>query len=402
MTYMILPIMWWKKRRVYLDYASATPTRPEVSKVMERYQRNDFGNAGSIHSEGLAARRAVEAAREKAGRTLRVRPEDVIFTSGGTESNNLALQGSVERWLEDGVAVSDIEIVSLVTEHPSVTRTLERLASRGCVVRYAPVDAEGRLVLDEFKKLLSPKTRLVTMALANSETGVIQDITRIGRAIRAFEKENDASVLFHTDASQAPRWLSCALDSLYVDLLTLDAGKCEGPKGVGVLARRPRAKLAAVVFGGAQEQGLRPGTEPTALVVGAAEALTLAQGEAPKLSLKVSALRDRWIKELLQLPGILVNGSLEHRLPNNVNVSLPGFDTEFAVVFLDAKGIAASTKSACGGAGGGGSSVVEAMTGDFARAASTIRFTLTPKTTWPDLRRTTEALQEFIKLQSGV
>ncbi len=394
--------MWWKQRRIYLDYAAATPVRPEVLKAMERYQRDDFGNAGAIHLEGQTAKRAVEAAREKVGRTLRVRPDDIIFTSGGTESNHLALRGAVAALAEVGALSDSLEIISLPTEHPSVSRTLEDLAAAGFGLSYAPVNEDGRLKLAEFKKMLSPKTRLVTMALANSETGVIQDIARIGRAIRAFERESGATVLFHVDASQAPRWLSCALDALFVDMMTLDAGKCEGPKGVGVLARRPRAKLAAVARGGAQEHGLRPGTVPTALVVGAAEAIALSQSEAPKLSLKVSALRDRWLAELLQIPGVILNGSREHRLPNNVNISIPGFDTEFAAVFLDSKGIAASTKSACSGADSGRSSVVYAMTGDDARATSTLRFTLTPRTTWKELQRTTKVLKEYLRLMKGL
>lgn len=391
-------ITWpWEKKRIYLDYAAATPLRREAWAAMKPFWQNDYANPSAIHAEGVKARRAVEEAREKVARTLRVRATDIVFTSGGTESNNLALRGSVLAMRRSGLSAADIEIISTKVEHPSILKTLEALAQDGCVITYAPVGEDGLVVTETFAKMLSPRTRLISIAYANSETGVVQDITKLSRVVKAFARENGLDISFHIDASQAPLWLPCALDALGVDLMTLDAGKCEGPKGVGILVRRPKAELSAAAFGGSQEQGLRPGTEPAALIAGAAVAIELAQQEAEKTAHRVAKLRDRWVRRLSAIDGVVVNGSLKHRLPNNVNISIPGYDSEFAVITLDRFGIAASTKSACAGSGSGRSEVVFAMTADPVRSASTIRFTLSPHTSWRDLKKTTGILENFLK-----
>lgn len=377
-----------------MDYAAATPVNNEVHKAMQPYWQEHFANASSIHREGVKVKMALEEARESVARTLRVRADDIIFTSGGTEGNNLALRGAVAAMRKAGVAAGDIEIISTMVEHPSIMKALDILRSEGCVVTYAPIDEEGRIKIDEFTDLLSPKTRIVSIAYANSETGVVQDLGKIGRIIKSFERENGLQVIFHTDACQAPLWLPCALDALNVDMMTLDAGKCEGPKGVGVLVKRRPVSLSAVIQGGGQEGGFRPGTEPVALIVGCAKAIELAQKNQVGLAKRVRKLRDKWVKGLLKISGVVLNGSLEHRLPNNVNISIPGFDSEYAVISLDAAGIACSTKSACSGAGSGRSQVVFEMTKDEARAGSTIRFSLGPNTSWRDLVRTAKVLRQ--------
>lgn len=389
--------MMWRRKRIYVDYAAATPVRKEVLKSMAPYWSEVFGNASAIHSGGVAAKKAINEAREKLARTLRVRAGEIIFTSGGTESNNLALKGAVLAMQNGGVKTNEIEIISTAIEHPSITKTLDSLAEQGCIITVAPVDQEGQVIIEDFKKLLSPKTRLVSVAYVNSEIGVIQDISKISRIVKAFEKENGLTVLIHTDASQAPLWLPCALDSLGVDLLTLDAGKCEGPKGAGVLVRRQRASLMTLSDGGPQEADLRPGTEPTPLLVGCVEAICLSQLEYENKSGRVSQLRDQFIKELETIPGFVLNGHRSKRVANNVNVSIAGLDTEFAVVALDTAGISASTKSACSGAGSGRSAVVYAMTNDLPRATATIRFTLSPNTTLSQLRFVTKTLKKHIK-----
>ncbi len=393
---------FFNPKRIYLDYAAATPLRKEVMKAMSLLDREVSANASAIHKEGQKAKVALETARQNLATSLRVRPDDVMFTSGGTESNNLALKGAVLAMKKGGVRIEEIEIITLATEHPSVLNTLKELEAMGVKLFYAPIDADGLVDLREFKKLLSPRTRLVSIAYANSETGVVQDLTGIGRTIKAFEKENGLMALFHTDASQAPLWLPCALDALFVDMMTLDSGKCRGPKGVGVLVARPRAKILAISSGGSQEKGLRPGTEPVSLIVGASLSITLAQQEYKELGARVKKMRDRWWHELQSIKSIVLNGSLTNRLPNNLNISIPGLDTEFAVVSLDTAGIAASTKSACSGAGGGYSHVVLKMTGDINRASSTIRFTLGPDTTRRELRETTKALKKHIELMHEI
>lgn len=390
---------WWgrKKKRIYLDYAAATPLSESVLKAMMPFLTNSWANASAIYSEGVETRRAIESARESVARTLRIRADEVTFTSGGTESNNLALVGSVEALHDSGVSYNEIEIISSEVEHPSVTEVLKLLVKKGCVVTYLEVNEVGLVEIDKFEKLLSPKTRLVSIAYANSETGVVQDINRIGRSIRAYEKANGLSIAFHTDASQAPLWLPCALDALSVDMMTLDAGKLFGPKGVGILAYRARAKLSPVIRGGGQEGGLRPGTENTASIVGVALALQEAQEKWEKRSSRVSAIRNRFLVRLLQIDGVILNGAKETRLANNINISIPYIDTEYVVIALDVAGIACSTKSACSGASGSGSAVVLNMTGDTDRAASTLRLSLGENTTWSDLKYTADVLEKHIE-----
>jgi cysteine desulfurase len=214
--------------------------------------------------------------------------------------------------------------------------------------------------------------------------------------VRAFEKESGARILVHTDAAQAPLWLSCALDSLGVDVLSLDAGKCYGPKGVGVLACVHDAHLAPHFFGGDQEGGLRPGTENTGLIVGAAESLCIAQDGYKSRSERATVLRDIFFAQLETIEGVVRNGSQEDRVANNINISIPGIDSEFAVITLDEKGIACATKSACGGARGDGSSVVFAITQDKERATSTLRFSLGEETTIQELEQTGAILKAHV------
>ena len=386
-----------KKKSIYLDYAAATPVRPEVLRAMEPFWAEHFGNPSSIHAVGMEAQKALRDAREKAARTLKIAEDGIIFTSGGTESNNLAIGGSVRFMLDAGVSPADIEIISTEIEHPSILKSLEKVKDLGVRVTTAPIGEDGRVLVEEFKKLLSPKTRLVSVAYVNSETGVIEDIGKLVRLVRAFEKENGLTILFHTDAAQAPLWLSCGMDALPVDLMSLDAGKCRGPKGVGLLAKRPRAKLLPVSAGGSQEGGLRAGTEPLPLIVGMSESLALAQTEQAHLASKVAPVRDHFISLLETIPGVVLNGSHEHRVANNVNISIPGIDTEFLVVALSGAAVFASTKSACSGSGGGLSGVVFSMTKERERSLATVRFSLSPDTTLKDVAHTTDLIKEHLQ-----
>ncbi len=398
-------MLFWplfSKRRIYLDYAAATPVHKDVLHAMKPYWQQNFANASAINSEGVVAAEAVEGAREKIARTLGVTPDDITFTSGGTESNNLALRGFVARLVKDGVDYPDIEIVTTAVEHPSILETIKALEVDGCRIKYVPVDEDGLIKIEEFKGALSSKTRLVTIAYANSETGVVQDIGKLNRVVKAFAREEKISIVFHTDAAQAPLWLQCRLESLGVDMMTLDTGKCEGPKGLGVLVHRPTVRLLPIMFGGSQEGGLRPGTEPTSLVVGAATAIRLAVEGKDRRVERVIKIRDAWLEELEQIDGVILNGSRTERLPNNVNISVPGLDSEYLVVTLDAAGIAASTRSACSGAGGGYSHVVYEMTGDKERASSTVRFTLGSNTTSSDLSKVTKVLKDHKELMKSV
>lgn len=383
------------KPRVYLDYAAATPLSKGAFSAMKPFLTEQFGNASAIHQEGVRARKAVEEARERVGKTLQVRPEYITFTSGGTESNNLSLLGVVEGLHKSGRTYAEMEVVTTKIEHPSVLNTMNALERRGVHVKYTPVDERGMVKLDSLRTLLSEKTILFSTAYANSEIGTVQDVRGIKKVLRDAEEKHGTRIFFHLDAAQAPLWLSCQFDSLQADLLALDVGKCNGPKGIGILVRSKRATLAPTLFGGGQESGLRPGTENVAGVVGASVALMEAQKGFKERAEKVSKVRDEGIKALQAINGVVLNGDTgEHRLPNNINISFVGVDTEYATIVLDTHGFAASTKSACAGAGGGESVVVSVVTGDSARAASTLRLSLSPETTVQNLKDVARILQQ--------
>ena len=397
---------WFSKResnrRIHLDFAATTPVYPDVLKMMLPYFSDEWANPSAFYKEGVKARQVIEDSRTKLARTLRVRASDVIFTSGGTESNNLALIGVVEALLETGRPYSEMEIISTRIEHPSILKTLIYLEKRGVIIKYAPIDSEGKIIIPEFEKLLSTKTVLVTFAYANSEIGVVQEVKKITRKVRAWNESNEAKIVIHLDASQAPLWLSCEMDMLGVDLMTLDSGKCYGPKGVGVLAKRHGVSVNPILHGGEQEGGFRAGTENTALIVGCVDALVRAQENYETRTEATTLLREYFFELLVhQIPEIIINGSCDSRIANNVNISLPGFDTEYAVIWLDAKGIAASTKSACGTSGEAGSSVVREMTHDESRALSTLRFTLGEETIKSDIEHTIKILKEFKELMQN-
>lgn len=385
-----------KPKRIYLDYASATPVHHEVKKAMEPYFSEIFGNAGAIHTEGVQARTAIEHSRDVLAKVLRIRPQGIVFTGSGTESNNLAIMGTVEARASQGVAYADMEIISTAIEHASVMEVLAHLQKKGVKVVHIPLTEEGIIDVQAIPGLINVKTILVTLSLVNSEIGIIQPIGKVSRIAKAAEKEFSTRIYVHVDGAQAPLWHHCGLDTVSCDILSLDAGKCYGPKGVGVLAFVHGVALSPYLFGGAQEGGVRPGTENTALIVGATKAIVLAQEGHIQRVLCVQMLRDKFMLLLGEIEGLVINGSQEHRVANNVNISIPGIDSEFAVISLDEKGIACSTKSACGGAKGDGSAVVLAITRSAERATSTIRFTLGEDTTLTELSLTADTLKKHV------
>lgn len=400
-------MLFWKRPepRIYLDYAAATPLRPEVYKAMQPFLIDDFANPSSIHKEGVKARQVVEEARLSVARILGVRTTGIFFTSGGTESNNLAILGLVKRLhRQNNLAYKDMEIVTTKIEHPSISSLLPVLEATGVKIRFVEVDTEGKISVAALEAVLSPKTVLVTFAYANSEVGVVQSVARLVRLVRQYEKNMQTKIVVHIDAAQAPLWLPCTLNRLGVDMMSLDVGKCNGPKGVGILALRGSVPLLPILYGGGQEQSLRPGTENVAGVVGAAKALEIAQKNYLERARKVSIVRDEFIVHLREaLPGVLLNGPEGgDRLANNINISLPRFDTEYAVMYLDKHGIAASTKSACAGAGSGQSVVVMTMTGDVERAKSTLRLSLNEHINGADVKRVVGCLVKFRQLMRGV
>lgn len=400
---MIWLIMFKKKnKRVYLDFAAATPLLPLAKAAMEPFLMGDFGNPSAVHQEGVVARRSVEMAREEVASSFQVRPEFVTFTSGGTEANNLALIGTIMRLQADGREYSDMEVVSTRIEHPSVQMTLRALARFGVGVRYVDADSNGVIKIAHLREQVSAKTVLVSVAYVNSEIGVIQPLRSVRKVLKEAEDKFGTKIFFHVDAAQAPLWLNCQFDSTAADFLALDSSKCFGPKGVGVLLRSRRTILSGVTYGGGQESGLRPGTENVAGVVGAGVAFRKAVEGHQARAEKVRSVRDEGIKLILEtIPQAVLNGGVgEDRVANNINISIPGLDTEFATVVLDKNGFAVSTKSACSGAGGGESAVVKEISGDSARALSTLRLTLGPNTTPKEIDELARVLKNHIDQMS--
>lgn len=387
---------WWVGR-IYLDHAARTPVRPHIARMIAKASGIDHGNPSAIHAEGRRAGALLRDARTKVARLVSVRSGEVYFTSGGTESNNLAIRGLLEALHAQGRAYADMEVVTTAIEHPSILAVLEVMQKSGVTVHMVPVLEDGLIDEVAFKKALGAKTVLVTFAYANSEIGVVQEVKRLSRLVRAVRKEQGSLVPYlHLDASQAPLYLSCDMQSLGVDLMTLDAQKFCGPGGVGILVCRSSVPLVPILHGGSQEEGLRPGTENAPAIYGAALAFEEAQRGREARALRVSKLRDYCFEALLAIPGVVINGSREMRIANNVNVSIPGIDGEYAAVVLDTAGIAVSTKSACSGRSGSGSTVVYALGGDDARALSTLRVSLGEETTKRNIRRFVRVLERHV------
>ncbi len=393
--------MEWIKKiasdRIYLDYAARTPVRPLIARMIQKASGKGYGNPSAIHAEGRRARAMLEDARTTFARRLGIKAEEVYFTSGGTESNNLAIRGVLEALHAEGRAYADMEVLTTALEHPSILAVLEAMRAQGVEVTQVLVTEEG--IIDEaaFTEALTPKTVLVTFAYANSEIGVVQDVKRLARAIRHFRKTHTTAFPYlHLDASQAPLYLSCDARSLGVDLMTLDAQKFYGPQGVGILMRRNAVPLAPLLLGGSQEEGLRPGTEHAPAILGAALAFEEAQAGWEERAARIGALCDFCFEAVTAIEGVIINGSREARIANNVNISIPGIDGEYAAVVLDQHGIAVSTKSACSGRSGSGSSVIYALGGDDARALSTLRATLGEETTKRNILRFVRVLERHV------
>jgi cysteine desulfurase len=392
-----------KPQRVYLDYAAATPLSAAAFAAMRPYLEGNFGNPSAVHAEGQMARQAVESARESIALAVQVRPEYVTFTGGGTEGNNLAIFGLIESARKEGKLYSQMEVISTKIEHPSIAVAMNRLVEMGVAVQYVDVDETGKVILAHLKELLNKNTVLVSVSYANSEIGTVQPLHAIKKAMNEAEKAKDAQIYLHVDGAQAPLWLSCQSSTVGADVLVLDFAKCNGPKGVGAIVRSRRVQLVSAVYGGGQENGLRPGTENVPGIVGAAVAFAEAQQSWKSRAESVTQVREAGIEILKKaIPTLVVNGPAGNdRLANNINVSIPGLDTEFATVVLDSKGFAVSTKSACAGAGGGESTVVKETTGDPTRSASTLRFSLSPETTVEDIQNLTQALKTHVAQMSA-
>ena len=325
-------------RLTYLDHAATTPLDERVLEAMLPYLRERWGNPSSLYTHGRVARRALDEARDTVAHVLNCRPSEILFTSGGTESDNLAIEGVAAARRADGD-----HIVTTKVEHHAALRTCQWLEKRGGFrVSYIGVDRDGRIDLDELDRTVGPGTILVSVMLANNEVGTIQPVAEAA----AIARRHGAT--FHTDAVQAAGALELDPNALGVELLSLSGHKIYGPKGVGVLYVRRGTPLLPDLHGGGQERGLRAGTENVAAIVGMAEALRLAEEERPSRNAHDAALRDRLISGILAtVPGASLTGHPTLRLPNNASFVFDGTDGESILMDLDQHDICASSGSAC-------------------------------------------------------
>lgn len=391
------------RKRVFLDYGATTPVHRHVFKAMQPFFSDAWANPSALYREGVAARKQVEAARSQIASLLHIRPTNILFTSGGTESNNLALLGYIETLHKEGRSYDAMEIITHRAEHPSILEVCAALERRGVSIVYLPFLSTGSLAYQSLKSLFTEKTVLVTFAYVHGDSGIVTDLKKVSRMVRAWNTETGATVRVHTDASQAPLWVDFALDMLGVDMLTLDAGKFYGPKGVGVLATRGGVTLTPYHYGGGQEQGIRPGTENVPLIVGCATALLRAQRERSRRDGKVQAIRhqgETYLRE--RMPRAVIYGAEVARAAHATLFSLPGYDTEYAVLYLDARGVSISTRSACSVSEGGDLPFVTALGYDSAHSRSTLRITLGEESTLSEYKRCVDILVEFCAVQDTI
>ncbi|HEX7007731.1 MAG TPA: IscS subfamily cysteine desulfurase [Alphaproteobacteria bacterium] len=377
-------------RFVYLDYQATTPTDPRVVEAMMPYFTEEFGNPHSIqHAPGRRAEAAVERAREQVANLIGAEAREIVFTSGATESNNLAIKGAA-RFARDKAGRD--HVITVATEHKCVLESARRLESEGIAVTVLPVGADGQIDLDELRAAMTERTSLVSIMAVNNEIGVIAPLAEIGALCR------ERGVLFHTDAAQAVGKIPVDVEAMKIDLLSISGHKLYGPKGVGALyvRRRPRARLEPIIDGGGQERGLRSGTLPTPLVVGLGEASAIAGREMAEEAERLLALRRRLYDGLTaRLAGVTLNGDPERRVPGNLNLSFAGVEAEALMARLD--DVAVSSGSACTSASVEPSYVLRAMGVPDALANASVRIGLGRFTTEADIDHAIARIAEVVE-----
>jgi cysteine desulfurase len=398
------------KKRIYLDYASLTPIDPDVMREMKRFSGGNYANPSSLYKEGVSAKKALDDARTRAARTIGAHADEIIFTSGGTEANNLAILGAVEALRAQGMEYRDMHVITSVIEHSSVRECMNYLNEREVTVDAISVDSQGVVLLDELKNKIRPNTVIVSIMMVNNEIGTVEPIREIAKIIRqarATHKENSpfsfqsetSYPLFHTDAAQAFLYEDMNTQKLGVDLLTLDGTKICGPRGAGLLYAKRSTPLRSIIHGGGQEKGMRSGTEALPLSVGLVRALEIGdrgKGEAVR---KIAELRTRFVEGLMEMgKGIRINGVGSQGLfpvvsPHILNITIPKIDAEFFILQLDAAGIACSTKSSCL-RDEDESYVLKAIGAD---SRSSIRFSFGRWTTKSDIDRTLKVIRGLLR-----
>ncbi len=372
------------KTPIYLDYSATTPVDPRVAAKMIPYLTEHFGNPASrSHPFGWEAEKAVEEARDEVAKLINADPKEIVWTSGATESNNLAIKGAAHFYQGKGK-----HLVTLKTEHKAVLDTMRELERQGFEVTYLPVQSNGLVDIEAFKAALRPDTILASVLYVNNEIGVIQDIAQLGEICRA------KGVIFHVDAAQATGKVVIDLQLLKVDLMSFSAHKTYGPKGIGALyvRRKPRIRLEAQMHGGGHERGLRSGTLATHQIVGMGEAFRIAREEMATENERIRMLRDRLLVGLQDMEEVYVNGDMDNRVPHNLNISFNFVEGESLLMAI--KDVAVSSGSACTSASLEPSYVLRALGRNDELAHSSTRFTIGRYTT-------EEEIDYTIKLVKG-
>jgi cysteine desulfurase len=358
-------------RRVYLDNNATTPVLPEVLEAMRPYFGEHFGNASSIHHHGQETRAAVERARESVAALLGCRAAEIVFTSGGTEADNLAVFGLVR---------PGDHIITSTIEHHAVLNACKHLAAKGCEITYVPVDRRGLVDAADVKRAIRPNTKLITIMFANNETGVVEPVAEIGKIAA------EADIYFHTDAVQSAGKITIDVNQIGCDLLTISGHKLHAPQGVGALYVRKGTQLEPMLYGGSHERSRRAGTENVPGIVGLGKAAELARaGFERGDDLKMAAARDHLERELLEIEATGLNGEGAPRVPNTTNIYFDGIEGEALVIALDLKGLAVSTGAACSSGAVEPSHVLTAMGVRPDRARASIRFSLSKQNTPEDV-----------------
>ncbi len=373
---------------MYADAAAATQLSKNAKAELVRLL-DVYGNAGGLHSEAVAAQNVLEESRKKVAEAIGAHADEIIFTASGTEANNLGIGGVLRPLL---LQHGEVHAVTSAIEHTSVLEPLFALEKEGLKLTIVQVDSEGLVNPKDVAAVITDKTVLVSIQLVNSEVGVIEPIQEIAKQLRKSPKK----IYFHTDASQAPLWVDLRVEKLGVDLLTLDAQKIMGPKGVGALFAKRGTNIEPQILGGGQEGGLRSGTPNIPLVGSFAVALTDAQKNVEDAAQKITEVRDYCFDEIKKLlPDVILNGpKFENRVSNNLNISIPNLDAQMAVIALNVEGVAASTRSACDVGGDEPSHVIQALGIPKQLAGTAIRFTFLPTATKAEAKHIAESLNK--------
>lgn len=381
------------KNPIYLDNASTTPVCSESIKAMLPYFSKYYGNPSSLHSGGVLAAKAVDESRKIIAETIMAHSDEIIFTSGGTEGNNLAIFGLCNSQTNKG------HIITVATEHDSVLEPINVLKNDGWRVSFAKIDNQGRVDVESLIKMISEDTVLISVMYANNEIGTIQPIAELGRAILHYRKERNSKFpVFHTDACQAPSYLELNVEKMHVDLMTINSGKIYGPKGIGALFVKRGIELKPLIVGGGQEKGLRSGTENVPLVVGFSKALGIAARLRKKEVERLEKLSSYFLTKIQTFfPNIILNGPEigKGRLANNININFPGLDGEQTVLYLDSMGVKCSTASACSSVTNEPSHVLKAIGLRDDQNRSSVRFSMGRLTKKSDLDKTVQFLEKI-------